>query len=193
MGTIADKLAHLAETKGLIRAAITSKGVEVPENATFRDYGSLIESISGGGGEIVTPPVGNARIILEREITQEDRETIEQLIPDPEGSPDWGYYKVFDAAPTMEQLLGGWICIEITTKERPGYGGLGQSVKLTEDRLLDDGGCLCVVHNDDVFAFSSHEGNELGYPPGFFVNKDVIVQAEAANGNRVRLILGPGA
>ena len=48
MGTIADKLAHLAETKRLILGAIAAKGVEVPDDATFRDYASMVESISTG-------------------------------------------------------------------------------------------------------------------------------------------------
>ena len=48
MGTIADKLAYLVETKNQIKAAIEAKGVTIPEGATFRDYVGLIEGISGG-------------------------------------------------------------------------------------------------------------------------------------------------
>lgn len=47
MGTIAEKLAHLVETKSQIKAAIEAKGVTVPADATFRDYVALIEGISG--------------------------------------------------------------------------------------------------------------------------------------------------
>lgn len=47
MGTIAEKLAYLGETKSQIKAAIEAKGVTVPEGATFRDYAALIGGISG--------------------------------------------------------------------------------------------------------------------------------------------------
>lgn len=47
MGTIAEKLAYLAETKDKIREAIVATGVEVPEGTKFREYADLI---SGGGG-----------------------------------------------------------------------------------------------------------------------------------------------
>ena len=47
MGTISAKLAYLAETKGLIKAAIEAKGVTIPEGATLRQYVSLIGDISG--------------------------------------------------------------------------------------------------------------------------------------------------
>lgn len=54
--SIADKLSYLLETKALIKAAIEAKGVEVPDDATFRDYAELIASIKTGGGsnQIVT-------------------------------------------------------------------------------------------------------------------------------------------
>lgn len=51
MGTIADKLSYLGETKREIREAITEKGVEVSENNTFRSYADLIRAIETGGGE----------------------------------------------------------------------------------------------------------------------------------------------
>ena len=47
MGTIADKLSYLAETKGLIKDAIEFKNVDVPNGAKFRDYPELIRSIEG--------------------------------------------------------------------------------------------------------------------------------------------------
>lgn len=47
---IADKLNYLLETKELIKAAIEAKGVTVPDDATFRDYATLITSIQTGGG-----------------------------------------------------------------------------------------------------------------------------------------------
>lgn len=48
MGTSEAKLAYLLETKNQIKNAIESKGVEVPEGATFREFARLIEQIRGG-------------------------------------------------------------------------------------------------------------------------------------------------
>lgn len=56
MGTTADKLNKLLETKAAIRNAIISKGVEVADDTKFADYPSKIASIVGGGGG-ETPPV----------------------------------------------------------------------------------------------------------------------------------------
>lgn len=46
--TIADKLTYLNGTKTAIRDAIVAKGVEVPDDATFRSYAQKIGEISGG-------------------------------------------------------------------------------------------------------------------------------------------------
>lgn len=48
MGTTAEKLAYLADTKTDIKNAIVAKGVEVPEGTTFREYADLIAGISAG-------------------------------------------------------------------------------------------------------------------------------------------------
>lgn len=45
MGTIAEKLAYLAETKELIKDAIEAKGVGVQDNTPFRKYADLILQI----------------------------------------------------------------------------------------------------------------------------------------------------
>lgn len=50
MGTTADKLAYLNDTKTAIKNAIVAKGVDVPGGTTFREYATLISAISGGGG-----------------------------------------------------------------------------------------------------------------------------------------------
>lgn len=47
--TIADKLAYLEETKGLIKEAIIAKGGTVSDEDTFRSYASKIEAIQSGG------------------------------------------------------------------------------------------------------------------------------------------------
>lgn len=49
MGTIAEKLTLLADTKAKIKASIEAKGVMVG-NAPFADYPAKIAQISGGGG-----------------------------------------------------------------------------------------------------------------------------------------------
>lgn len=47
MGTTKDKLVYLEETKADIRAALVEKGMDVPENTPFREYGKMIREISG--------------------------------------------------------------------------------------------------------------------------------------------------
>lgn len=47
MGTVADKLNYLLETKNRIKQALIDKGVEVPENTTFRGYADLIGGAVG--------------------------------------------------------------------------------------------------------------------------------------------------
>lgn len=59
MGTIAEKLRHLAETKTAIKNAITAKGVAVSERDTFRSYATKIGQINKPSDiyeEIVIPP-----------------------------------------------------------------------------------------------------------------------------------------
>ena len=48
MGTVADKLAYLADTKDDIRAALVEKGLDVPESTPFRQYAEKIREISSG-------------------------------------------------------------------------------------------------------------------------------------------------
>ena len=46
--TTADKLSYLMATKEAIRQAIIAKGVDVPQNASFRSYATLISTITTG-------------------------------------------------------------------------------------------------------------------------------------------------
>lgn len=62
MGTTADKLNKLSQTKAAIKTAIEAKGVTVGD-ATFADYPSKIQAISGGGG---TPELKSYEDILTR-------------------------------------------------------------------------------------------------------------------------------
>ena len=48
MGTTADKLTYLVETKDLIKQAIISKGIDVSDKLTFREYSDLIKQIENG-------------------------------------------------------------------------------------------------------------------------------------------------
>lgn len=50
MGTTADKLLYLQDTKSAIKDAIVAKGVSVPVGTTFRDYATKIGDITTGGG-----------------------------------------------------------------------------------------------------------------------------------------------
>ena len=50
MGTIADKLLYLQDTKSAIKNAIVAKGVTVPTGTPFRDYATKIGDITTGGG-----------------------------------------------------------------------------------------------------------------------------------------------
>lgn len=57
MGTTADKLSYLSNTKDAIKSAISAKGVSVSESDTFRSYADKISSIASGmqslgGGDI---------------------------------------------------------------------------------------------------------------------------------------------
>ena len=47
-GYLSDKLDKVIETKSGIAGAIEDKGVDIPDNATFASYASLIEQIQGG-------------------------------------------------------------------------------------------------------------------------------------------------
>lgn len=51
MGTIADKLTYLGQTKAEIRDAIIAKGVTIPEEIAFREYAGKIREISADGNE----------------------------------------------------------------------------------------------------------------------------------------------
>lgn len=62
MGTIADKLAYLAESKEQIRQAIERMGVSVPSNTPFRQYGEKIEGIPRKAAQTYMPGTKNQTI-----------------------------------------------------------------------------------------------------------------------------------
>ncbi len=51
MGSIADKLTYLQETKTAIKNAIVSKGIEVSDTDSFRSYANKIDSLKSGAKE----------------------------------------------------------------------------------------------------------------------------------------------
>ena len=51
MGTLADKLQYLKDTKDAIMNAIVEKGVEITSSDTFRSYADKIKNIVTGGGD----------------------------------------------------------------------------------------------------------------------------------------------
>ena len=51
MGTLADKLQYLKDTKDAIMNAIIEKGVEITSSDTFRSYAAKIKDIVTGGGD----------------------------------------------------------------------------------------------------------------------------------------------
>lgn len=59
MGTIADKLRHLTDTKTAIKNAITAKGVSVADSDTFRSYAAKIEEIQGNDDDLEIPISSN--------------------------------------------------------------------------------------------------------------------------------------
>lgn len=69
MGTTADKLTYLAETKKTIKDAIVAKGVDVPDGTSFRQYADKVGEIeSGSAQEYVTgyndgaPPMSDTTV-----------------------------------------------------------------------------------------------------------------------------------
>ena len=63
MGTTAEKLTYLNETKTAIKNAIIAKGVSVTDNDSFRSYANKIASIEGGGGGGETSTVSPTGLI----------------------------------------------------------------------------------------------------------------------------------
>ena len=58
MGTIADKLTYLNDTKTAIKNAVVAKGVSVSDTDTFRSYADKIGQISGGGEPVAKTKYG---------------------------------------------------------------------------------------------------------------------------------------
>ena len=83
MGSNADKLSYLIETKKVIKKALIDKGVDVSENDTFRSYVEKIENIPSGGGDVVyatnrTPSTPTGKVLIKKgtSLTEDYNETI---------------------------------------------------------------------------------------------------------------------
>ena len=59
MGTLADKLQYLKDTKDAIMNAIIEKGVAITSSDTFRSYADKIKSITSGDKPIVYDTVSS--------------------------------------------------------------------------------------------------------------------------------------
>lgn len=83
MGTIADKLSKLEQTKSDIKQAIVDKGVEVDSTLPFAQYPSKIAEIKGGGGDVIgginIPLVAATQITTDNIIGIKSRSTWEDL------------------------------------------------------------------------------------------------------------------
>ncbi|WP_195983945.1 hypothetical protein [Clostridium sp. D33t1_170424_F3] len=94
MGTIAEKLRHLAETKTAIKNAITAKGVAVSERDTFRSYAAKIELIKDSSSElddIKIPSSNNMQDIYFRVDFVNDSDSINVMI---NGENVFWYYEL---------------------------------------------------------------------------------------------------
>ena len=82
MGSIADKMNYLLETKKGIREAIAAKGVSISDGDTFRSYADKIASIEtgeGSGGDSPTPDIpviGDGKTYLYIKIAAPGRMTV---------------------------------------------------------------------------------------------------------------------
>ena len=61
MGTLADKLQYLKDTKDAIMNAIIEKGVEITSSDTFRSYADKIKGIASGGVGGYTTTIDNVK------------------------------------------------------------------------------------------------------------------------------------
>ena len=59
MGTLADKLQYLKDTKDAIMNAIIEKGIAITSSDTFRSYADKIKSITSGDKPIVYDTVSS--------------------------------------------------------------------------------------------------------------------------------------
>ena len=68
MGTIAEQINYLAETKTAIKDALVAKGVSVADSDTFRSYAEKIGEIQSGGGE----SGGGSAAVVEKDVNFRD-------------------------------------------------------------------------------------------------------------------------
>jgi hypothetical protein len=154
MGTIADKMNYLLETKKRIREAIAAKGVSISDGDTFRSYANKIASIETGGGsgeDTPTPDmpvIGDGKTYLYIKIAAPGRMTVPLYFSQTVANGvtiDWG-----DGRAT--QTLSGTGNVNTTHK----YAEIGEYT-IT---LNPSSGCtLRLGHNSSSYGVMGSTGN----------------------------------
>ena len=122
MGTIADKLTYLNDTKTAIRNAVVAKGVSVSDTDTFRSYADKIGQISGGGA-----PATKYGVSIDNLLGNVDADGVlqfptEQFVLDGSGIKDFGYHTMYykfcfndslisASFPDLETISQNYTCI----------------------------------------------------------------------------------
>ena len=86
MSSIENKFNYLEETKELIKSAITEKGIEVADEATFRQYPDLIQQIETGIDTTSSKPATSNDIALNKEAFVNGEKVIGTVEEFPAGS-----------------------------------------------------------------------------------------------------------
>lgn len=166
MGSVADKLSKLMETKSAIKSAITAKGVTISDSDPFSSYAGKIAQIEGGGGGeaisaliegTITDYSGNETSIREN-CFYECNNLISANFPNAKsiGNYAFGYCKALKSLnlPLVTAIpnYGIYSCSALTTidlhsAEKIGQRGVGSCYDLT---LIN----LPSLSEIDAYAFS---------------------------------------
>ena len=121
MGTMEQKLSYLLDTKNAIKQAIQDKGINVPEETTFRDYAGKIREIVGTEYYVPSKPSKGGVDFYDYDggilytYTKEEFMALNELPPLPERArlvcQGWNY-TLEDAKANLEEL--GYVSIGAT-------------------------------------------------------------------------------
>ena len=130
MGTTAEKLLYLNDTKAICAANIETKGVDVPAGATFREIAALILDIEGGGtpggNNTIFRPASDAIKQIANPTTQhwnllnEATPNDTTYIYDNSGITRWDLYTITGAAIPTGSIISK-IVITARTKDSTGH------------------------------------------------------------------------